>query len=140
MSDEPLEPKTFEDLWMMRETSNAWFDGQVRYENVRKGDDPAVGMVDSVSWHVAPSSDRVRVVMNTHVICEVRSGGRSLSCRIESKTVDEYRSMEALLALADEMEFDGAGALDDGDWCKPLLVEYARRIREALGLGERDAQ
>lgn len=95
MSDEPLEPKTFEDLWLMRETSNAWFDGQVRYENVRKGDDPAVGMVDSVSWHVAPSSDRVRVVMNTHVICEVRSGGRSLSCRIESKTVDEYRSMEA---------------------------------------------
>lgn len=95
MSDESLEPKTFEDLWLMRETSNAWFDGQVRYENVRKGDDPAVGMVDSVSWHVAPSSDRVRVVMNTHVICEVRSGGRSLSCRIESKTVDEYRSMEA---------------------------------------------
>ena len=41
---------------------------------------------------------------------------------------------EALLALADEMEFDGAGALDDGDWCKPPLVEYARRIREALGV------
>ena len=40
---------------------------------------------------------------------------------------------DALLALADEMEFDGAGALDDEDWCKPLLVEYARRIREALG-------
>ena len=41
---------------------------------------------------------------------------------------------DALLALADEMEIDGAGALDDGDWCKPLLVEYARRIREALGV------
>ena len=41
---------------------------------------------------------------------------------------------EALLALADEMEFDGAGALDDEDWCKPLLVEYARRIREACGV------
>ena len=41
---------------------------------------------------------------------------------------------DALLALADEMEFDGAGALDDEDWCKPLLVEYARRIREALGV------
>ena len=40
---------------------------------------------------------------------------------------------DALLALADEMEIDGAGALDDGDWCKPLLVEYARRIREACG-------
>ena len=41
---------------------------------------------------------------------------------------------DALMALADEMEFDGAGALDDEDWCKPLLVEYARRIREALGV------
>ena len=41
---------------------------------------------------------------------------------------------DALLALADEMEFDGAGALDDEDWCKPLLVEYARRIRDALGV------
>ena len=41
---------------------------------------------------------------------------------------------DALLALADEMELDGAGALDDGDWCKPLLIEYARRIREALGM------
>lgn len=41
---------------------------------------------------------------------------------------------DALLALADEIEFDGAGALDDGDWCKPLLIEYAHRIREALGV------
>ena len=40
---------------------------------------------------------------------------------------------DVLLTLADEMEIDGAGALDDGDWCKPLLVEYASRIREALG-------
>ena len=93
MSEETKEPKTFEDLWLMRETSNAWFDGQLSYEDVRKGADPEVGMVDSVSWHVVPTSDRVRVVMNTHVICEVRSGGRSLSCRTESKTVAEYRSM-----------------------------------------------
>ena len=40
---------------------------------------------------------------------------------------------EALLALADEMEIDGARALDDGDWCKPLPVEYAHRISEACG-------
>ena len=43
---------------------------------------------------------------------------------------------ETLLELADEMERDGAGSLDDDDWCKPLLVEYAQRIREALGEGE----
>lgn len=53
---------------------------------------------------------------------------------LKSKSV-EIHSMdrEALLKLADEIEFDGAGSLDDGDWCKPLLIEYARRICEALG-------
>ena len=35
MSEETKEPKTFEDLWLMRKTSNAWFDGQLRYEDVR---------------------------------------------------------------------------------------------------------
>ena len=94
MSEETKEPKTFEDLWLMRETSNAWFDGQVRYENVRNGADPEVGMVDGVSLHVAPCSDCVRVYKNTHVICEVQ-GGRSFSCRVERETVAEYRSMEA---------------------------------------------
>ena len=51
----------------------------------------------------------------------------------------EYEPMpdvRALLALADEIERDGAGALDDDDWCKGLLVEYARRIREALGVDD----
>lgn len=94
MSEETKEPKTFEDLWLMRKTSNAWFDGQLRYEDVRKGVEPEVGAVDSVSWHVAPSSDRVRVYRNTHMICEVR-GGNSFSCRVEGETVAEYRSMEA---------------------------------------------
>lgn len=94
MSEETKEPKTFEDLWLMRKTSNAWFDGQLRYEDVRKGVEPEVGAVDSVSWHVAPSSDRVRVYRNTHMICEVQ-GGNSFSCRAEGETVAEYRSMEA---------------------------------------------
>lgn len=89
-----MEPKTFEDLWLMRETSNGWFDGQLKYVNVRKGDDPEVGMVDSVSWHVIASSDRVRVYRKTHVICEAR-GRHSFSCRVEGETVAEYRSMEA---------------------------------------------
>lgn len=47
---------------------------------------------------------------------------------------DKMVDRDALLEMADEMEFDGAGALDDEDWCKPLLVEYASRIREALGV------
>lgn len=97
MGEEIREPGTFEDLWLMRETSGAWFDGQLRYEDVRKGADPEVGMVDSVSWHVVPSSDRVRVYRNTHVICEVQ-GSRSFSCRVEGETVAEYRSMEEFRA------------------------------------------
>lgn len=71
MSEETMEPRTFEDLWLMRETSNAWFDGRLSYEDVRKGADPEVGMVDGVSLHVVPFSDRVRVCRNTYVICEV---------------------------------------------------------------------
>lgn len=69
-----MEPRTFEDLWLMRETSNAWFDGRLSYEDVRKGADPEVGMVDGVSLHVVPFSDRVRVCRNTYVICEVQGG------------------------------------------------------------------
>lgn len=109
MSEEAKEPRTFEDLWLMRETSNAWFNGQLRYEDARKGADPEVGMVDSVSWHVAPSSDRVRVYKNTHVICEVR-GSRSFSCRIESETVAEYRSMEEFRA---------------SEWWGPTMKKFA---------------
>ena len=88
------EPKTFEDLWFMCKTSNAWFDGQVRYKRVRKNADPEVGAVDSVSWCVVPSSGCVRVRKLTHVISDVRPGGHSFSCRIESETVAEYSSME----------------------------------------------
>lgn len=93
MSEETMEPRTFEDLWLMRETSNAWFDGQLKYEDVRKGADPEVGMVDSVSWHVVPFSDRVNVELHTHVIEEVCQNGRSMSLRIKSETLASYHSM-----------------------------------------------
>lgn len=51
----------------------------------------------------------------------------------------EYEPMpdvRALLALADEMQCDGADAMDDDEWCKPLLYEYAARIREYLGVAD----
>lgn len=54
-------------------------------------------------------------------------------CPINVRHDNDRIDRDALLALADEIEFDGGGALDDGDWCKPLLIEYARRIREAVG-------
>lgn len=124
MSEEAKEPKTFEDLWLMRETSKEWFDGQLRYEDVRKGSDPEVGTVDGVSWHVVPLSDRVLVYRNTHVICEVR-GSRSFSCRVKGETVAEYRSMEAFRAsewwgLAME-KFAGGDA--DASWLRTVELD-----------------
>lgn len=95
MSEETREPRTFEDLWLMRNTSKEWFDGQLRYENVRKGADPEVGMVDSMSWHVVPFSDRVSVELHTHVIEEVRQNGHQMSLRTKSETLASYDTMEA---------------------------------------------
>lgn len=97
-SDDIIEPRTLEDLWLMCKTSNAWFDGQLRYEDVRKGADPEVGMVDSVSWNIIQFSDCLKVRKHTYVICEVRPGKYSFSCRVESETVAEYQSMEEFRA------------------------------------------
>lgn len=122
MSDETREPQTFEDLWLMRATSNEWFDGQVRYKNVRNGSNPEVGAVDSVSWHVVPSSERVHIIKNTHVISEVRANGHSFSCRVESETVAEYHSMD---------EFR------DSEWWDLTMGKFAgggrRRVVASLG-------
>lgn len=105
-----MEPRTFEDLWLMRETSNAWFDGQLRYEDVRKGADPEVGTVDSVSWHVAPLSDRVNVELHTHVIEEVRQNGHSMSLRTKVETLASYDTMEAFSA---------------SEWWGPTMEKFA---------------
>lgn len=95
MSDETREPQTFEDLWLMCETSKEWLDGQLRYENVRKGAVPEVGMVDSMSWHVVTFPDRVNVELHTHVIEEVRQDGYSMSLRTKLETLASYDTMEA---------------------------------------------
>lgn len=110
MSEETKEPKTFEDLWLMRETSNAWFDGQVRYENVRNGADPEAGMVDSMSWHVVPFSDRVNVELHTHVIEEVCQNGSSMSLRIKSETLASYHSMRDFY---------------DSEWWGPTMEKFS---------------
>ena len=132
-----MEPRTFEDLWLMRETSKGWFDGMVRYENVRKGAAPEVGAVDSVSVHVAPASDRVRVYKNTHVICDVRPGGKSFSCEVEGETVAEYRSMEAFRAsewwgLTME-KFAGGDA--DASWLRTVDLEGEEVDADPIWIG-----
>lgn len=148
MSEETMEPRTFEDLWLMRETSNEWFNGQLKCVDVRKGADPEVGMVDSVSWHVAPTSDRVRVVMNTHVICEVQ-GGNSFYYRVEGETVAEYRSMEAFRDSGwwDLTMEKFAGGDADASWLRtveldgeeaeayPTWIGYGPSARVEMGVG-----
>lgn len=110
MSEETMEPRTFEDLWLMRETSKEWFDGKLRYENVRNGADPEVGMVDSMSWHVMPFQDRVNVELHTHVIEEVRQNGHSMSLRTKSETLASYDTMEAFR---------------DSEWWGPTMEKFA---------------
>ena len=125
MSEETMEPRTFEDLWLMRETSREWFDGQLRYENVRNGADPEVGMVDSMSWHVAPSSDRVRVYKSTHVICDVRMNGKSFSCNVKNETLAEYRSMAEFRASEwwDLTMEKFAGGDADASWLRTVDLD-----------------
>ena len=162
MSEGTMEPRTFEDLWLMRETSKEWFDGQLRYEAVRKGADPEVGAVDSVSWHVVPTSERVQVHKDTHVISDVRMNGHSFSCRIERETVAEYRSMEEFRASewwgltmerfaggdADaswlrSVELDGEDVRADPTWIGygpsvTVSMEVGRQYRDWLGNTRQD--
>ena len=133
MSEETMEPRTFEDLWLMRETSKEWFNGQLRYENVRNGADPKVGMVDSMSWHVRPFQNRVSVELNTHVIEEVRQNGRSLSLRTKSETLASYDTMEAFRASEwwDLTMEKFAGGDADASWLRTVELDG-----EEIGDGE----
>ena len=157
-----MEPRTFEDLWLMCETSKEWFDGQLRYENIRKGAAPEVGAIDSVSWHVVPTSDCVRVYKRTHVICDVSMNGNSFSCNVKNETVAEYRSMEAFrdsewwdltmekFAGGDadaswlrSVELDGEEVGVEPTWVGygpdvTLSVEVGRRYRDWLGNSRQD--
>ena len=132
-----MEPRTFEDLWLMRETSKEWFDGQLRYENIRKGGAPEAGAIDSVSWHVVPTSDRVRVYKSTHVICDVKMNGNSFSCNVKNETVAEYRSMEAFR----DSEWWGltmkkfAGGDADSSWLRTVELEGEEVDADPIWIG-----
>ena len=125
MNEETMEPRTFEDLWLMRKTSKKWFDGQLRYENVRNGADPKVGMVDSMSWHVRPFQNRVSVELHTHVIGEVCQNGRSLSLRTKSETLASYDTMEAFRASEwwDLTMEKFAGGDADASWLRSVELD-----------------
>ena len=137
MSEETMEPQTFEDLWLMRETSKEWFDGQVRYENVRNGADPEVGMVDSMSWHVVPFSDWVNVELRTHVIEEVRQNGHSMSLRTKSETLASYDTMTAFRASEwwDLTMEKFAGGDADASWLRSVELDGEYVCAEPTWIG-----
>lgn len=87
-------PKTFQDLWFMRETSNAWFNGEIKHENIRGNHPPKVGMIDSKTWHVIPTIDSVEISLYTHIISDVSFDERSISCKIKCETIAEYNTIE----------------------------------------------
>lgn len=93
-NEENSYPKTFQDLWFMRETSDAWFNGEIKREDVRGNNPPKVGMIDNKTWHVIPTTDSVEIRLFTHIILDVSSDGNSMSFKIESETIVEYNTIE----------------------------------------------
>lgn len=136
MSDETREPKTFDDLWLMRKTSKKWFDGQLRFEDVSGGADPEVGMVADMSWNVVVSPNRVRIIKNTYVISNV-TGRRSFSCKVENETVAEYRSMDDFRAS----EWWGltmeklAGGDADASWLRTVELDGEEVDADPIWIG-----
>lgn len=87
-------PKTFQDLWFMRETSDGWFNGEIKREDVRGNNPPKVGIIDSKTWHVVPTADSVDIRLFTHIISDVSSDERSMSFKVKSETIVEYNTIE----------------------------------------------
>ena len=78
----------------MRETSDGWFNGEIKRENTCGNNSPKVGMIDSKTWHVVPTTDSVEIRLFTHTISDVSSDRKSMSFKIESKTIAEYNTIE----------------------------------------------
>lgn len=119
----------------LRECRGGWSSGECYYTIIHalglsdtSREDGGAALYAHLADLIEPSEPKVKCV------AEVKFDGERLEqlaydAAVELTGIDR----DALLALADEIEMDGAGALDDEDWCKPLLEEYARRIREACG-------
>ena len=137
MSEETKKPQTFADLWLMRETSQEWFDGQLRFENVRNGADPEVGMVADMSWNIDVSSDKVKILKKTYVISDVKPGGYSFSCRADIETVAEYRSMEDFRASGwwDLTMEKIAGGDADASWLRTVELDGEEVDADPIWIG-----
>lgn len=109
-NNEKREPVTFEDLWLMRETSSGWFDGEIKCENVLGDDTPEVGATESITWHVQPSFDHVDIAMCTHIIDEVGIIRGCMSLYNKREIIARYDTMEDFRA---------------SEWWEPTINKFA---------------
>lgn len=128
------EPKTFEDLMLMRETSNqGWFDGQIRNESLHEGGEAIEpGMLSNRQVVVIPWYDQVVVKEKTHIYdhpCD--TGGWAL--KIQSRTLAKFDSMEDF--KNSEWWTDTMEQWKDGDtdasWKNYVLVDEEKIERDS---------
>lgn len=91
-------------------------------------------MSDDGAWYEAEGVTRLADLIEPPRQCPCYDSGRH-RCSIHDVPIIDR---EALLALADDIDRMGDGSMYDP--CISDEYGIARRIREALGLGERDAQ
>lgn len=95
----------------------------------------ALGLVsDDGAWYEAEGVTRLADLIEPPRQCPCYDSGRHW-CSIHDVPIIDR---DALLALADDLDRMGDGSMYDP--CISDEYGIARRIREALGLGERDAQ
>lgn len=91
-------------------------------------------MSDDGAWYEAEGVTRLADLIEPPRQCPCYDSGRHW-CSIHDVPIIDR---DALLALADDLDRMGDGSMYDP--CISDEYGIARRIREALGLGERDAQ
>lgn len=87
------EPKTFEDLKLMRETSAGWFDGMIEFENLSDGKEPEPGMVSAREICVYVWRGEIQVSERTHIY-DKQTGVGAWSLRVKSRELATFKSME----------------------------------------------
>ena len=116
----------------LRELEVCEFDG----EFIDRGEvENVLGLVsDDGAWYEAEGVTRLADLIEPPRQCPCYDSGRHW-CSIHDVPIIDR---DALLALADDLDRMGDGSMYDP--CISDEYGIARRIREALGLGERDAQ
>lgn len=87
------EPKTFQDLKLMRDTSDGWFNGAIEFEDLSKGKKPEPGMESSREICVHVWHGFAQVFERTHIY-DKQTGNSSWGLRVNSRELATFKSME----------------------------------------------